>query len=130
MAYSIVATLVPTILMEQVLIQHKIPFDLIFDEQMDRIGRYRAIILPGQESLSQAWVDKLTAYAQDGGTVLFTGNTADYNDWRETRVDQSAFSPLWVCLLDRRAGTRRGGRIPFAPWIRLLSDLRQNYRQG
>jgi hypothetical protein len=86
MAYSIVSTLVPTILMEQVLIQHKIPFDLIFDEQMDRIGRYRAIILPGQESLSQAWVDKLRAYAQNGGTVVFTGNTADYNDWRETRV--------------------------------------------
>lgn len=85
MAYSIVATLVPTILMEQVLIQHKIPFDIIYDEQMDLIGRYQAIILPGQESLSQAWVDKLTKYAEDGGTVLFTGNTADYNDWREVR---------------------------------------------
>jgi hypothetical protein len=86
MAYSIVSTLVPTILMEQVLIQHKIPFDLIFDEQMGRIDRYRAVILPGQESLSQAWVDKLTAYAENGGTVLFTGNTAAYNDWRETRA--------------------------------------------
>lgn len=86
MAYSIVATLVPTILMEQVLIQHKIPFDIIYDEQMDGIGRYRAIILPGQESLSNAWMDKLTAYARSGGTVLFTGNTADYNDWREMRT--------------------------------------------
>jgi len=85
MAYSIVATRVPTILMEQVLIQHNIPFDLIFDEQMEHIGRYQAVILPGQESLSQAWVDKLTAYAQNGGTVVFTGNTADYNDWRESR---------------------------------------------
>jgi len=85
MAYSIVATQVPTILMEQVLIQHKVPFDIIFDEQMDKIGRYRAVILPGQESLSQAWVDKLVAYAQNGGTVVFTDNTAHYNDWREAR---------------------------------------------
>ncbi|MGH9327220.1 MAG: beta-galactosidase [Terriglobia bacterium] len=85
MAHSIVSTLVPTILMEQVLIQHKIPFDLIFDEQMDRINRYRAVILAGQESLSQAWITKLTAYARNGGTVLFTGNTAYYNDWREAR---------------------------------------------
>ncbi len=129
MAYSIVATLVPTILMEQVLIQHKIPFDLIFDEQMDRIGRYRAIILPGQESLSQAWVDKLTAYAQNGGTVVFTGNTADYNDWRETRVDQSLSRPHGFAF-STTAGTRRGGRIPFAPWVRFLRDLRQNDRQG
>ena len=85
MAYSIVATSVPVVLMEQVLIQHKIPFDIIFDEQMDKIGRYRAVILAGQECLSKAWVEKLTAYAQNGGTVVFTGNTAHFNEWRETR---------------------------------------------
>jgi len=85
MAYSIVNTSVPAILMEQTLIQHKIPFDVIFDEQMDKIGRYRAVILAGQECLSKAWADKLTDYAQQGGTVVFTGNTAHYNEWRETR---------------------------------------------
>jgi hypothetical protein len=85
MAYSISATLVPAILMEQVLIQYKVPFDIIFDEQMDRIDRYRAVILAGQESLSNQWVEKLTAYARKGGTVVFTGDTADYNDWRERR---------------------------------------------
>jgi hypothetical protein len=108
MAYSIVATLVPTILVEQVLIQHKIPFDLLFDEQMDRVGRYRAIILPGQESLSQAWVDKLTAYAQDGGTVVFTGNTADYNDWREMRLT----NPLLALMgLPSRRGLAQGEEV-------------------
>ena len=129
MAYSIVATLVPTILMEQVLIQHKIPFDLIFDEQMDRIGRYRAVILPGQESLSQAWVDKLTAYAQSGGTVLFTDNTADYNDWRETRVT----NPLLALMgLPSRQRLPRGeeDESPSRPRARLLSDLRQSGREG
>ena len=85
MAYSMVSTLVPTILVEQTLIQHKVPFDMIFDEQMDGIGRYKAVVLPGQESLSEAWVKKLTAYAQAGGTVVFTDNTADFNDWRERR---------------------------------------------
>ncbi len=85
MAYSIVSTLVPTILVEQVLIQHHVPFDIIFDEQMDRIGRYRAVILPGQESLSKAAIDRLIAYARDGGTFVFTGDTARYNEWREAR---------------------------------------------
>jgi len=38
MAYSINATYVPTTLMEQVLIQHKVPFDLLFEEQIAQIG--------------------------------------------------------------------------------------------
>ena len=85
MAYNIVSTLVPTILVEQTLIQHQVLFDLIFDEQMDRIGRYQAVVLPGQESLSDAWTQRLTEYARAGGTVVFTDNTADYNDRRERR---------------------------------------------
>ncbi|HSB17301.1 MAG TPA: beta-galactosidase trimerization domain-containing protein, partial [Bryobacteraceae bacterium] len=86
MAYSVAATLVPTILIEQVLIQHKVPFDILFDGQIDRIDRYRAVILPGQESLSQEWVDRLSAYVRGGGTLVFTGNTADFNERRERRA--------------------------------------------
>ncbi len=85
MAYSIWPTLVPTILTEQVLIQHKIPFDIIFDEQIDRIGNFKAVILPGQESLSMLNIEKLTAYVRDGGTLVFTDNTAQLNKWRERR---------------------------------------------
>jgi hypothetical protein len=113
MAYSIVETSVPTVLMEQVLIQHKIPFDIIFDEQMDKIGRYRAVILPGQESLSQAWVDKLTAYAQNGGTVVFTGNTAQYNDWRETRRT----NPLLARMGARSVTALGKGKLVYIPEI-------------
>ena len=87
MAYSIWQTLVPTILAEQVLIQHKVPFDIIFDEQIASVGKYKAVILPGQESLSMEMIEKLLAYAKAGGTLIFTDNTADYNDWRERRAE-------------------------------------------
>ncbi len=107
MAYSMVSTLVPTILVEQTLIQHQVLFDLIFDEQMDRIGRYKAVVLPGQESLSNGWVEKLTAYAKDGGTVVFTDNTADYNDWRERRRGNPL---LELAGLQRVGGFAGGGR--------------------
>ena len=107
MAYSMVSTLVPTILVEQTLIQHKVPFDMIFDEQMDGIGRYKAVVLPGQESLSEAWVKKLTAYAQAGGTVVFTDNTADFNDWRERR----RVNPLLELAGIQHGGGRRAGGV-------------------
>jgi hypothetical protein len=86
MAYSISATQVPMILMEQVLIQHKVPFDIIFDQQMGTIGRYKAVVLGGQESLSNEWVERLEEYARQGGTVVFSGDTADYNQYRCRRA--------------------------------------------
>jgi hypothetical protein len=85
MAYSINDTYVPTTLMEQVLIQHKVPFDILFDEDMDQIGRYQEIILPGQECVGDAQVRKLLEFVRNGGTLLLTGNTAQFNQWRERR---------------------------------------------
>ncbi len=85
MAYSITGTQAPMLLMEQVLIQHRVPFDIIFDQQMDAIGRYKAVVVPGQESLSSKWVDRLTEYAREGGSLIISGNTADYNEYRQKR---------------------------------------------
>ena len=107
MAYSISSTYVPTTLMEQVLIQHKVPFDLVFDEQLDSAGGYRALILAGQESISNAQVEWLLNYARKGGTLILAGNCGQYNEWRERRH----VHPL---LPARREGN---GRIVFIPHI-------------
>jgi hypothetical protein len=85
MAYSVSAAYVPTTLLEQVLIQYKVPWDLLFEEQIDRIGKYGAVILAGQECLSDAQVAALLAYVRGGGTLLLAGNTGQFNEWRETR---------------------------------------------
>jgi predicted peroxiredoxin len=85
MAYSVSASYVPTTLVEQVLIQYKVPWDLLFEEQMDRIGRYSAVILAGQECLSDAQAAALLDYVRGGGTLIVAGNTGTYNEWRETR---------------------------------------------
>ncbi|HTY86077.1 MAG TPA: alpha-amylase family protein [Candidatus Acidoferrum sp.] len=107
MAYSISDTYVPTTLMEQVLIQHQIPFDILFDEDLERIGSYQEIILPGQECVGEAQAQKLLEYARNGGTLLLTGNTAQYNQWRERRRT-NPFLP---------ARTERKGRIIYLPEI-------------
>jgi hypothetical protein len=107
MAYSINATWVPTTLMEQVLIQYKIPFDILFDEQLDRLGQYAAVILADQECVSRAQANALLKYVQDGGTLLLTSNTAEYNEWRQKRHS----NPL---LPARREGK---GRIMYIPHI-------------
>jgi hypothetical protein len=85
MAYSVSAAYVPTTLVEQVLIQYKVPWDLLFEEQMERIGKYAAVILAGQECVSDAQAAALLAYVRGGGTLLLAGNTGQYDAWRETR---------------------------------------------
>jgi hypothetical protein len=92
MAYSISANWIPTTLVEQVLIQRRVPFDLLHEEQIDRIDRYQAVVLAGQDCVSQAQVDRLLAYVRSGGTLVVTGNTGDYNERRERR-QKNAFLP-------------------------------------
>jgi hypothetical protein len=93
MAFSINATYVPATLMEQVLIQYKIPFDLLFDEQLDGLDRYAAVILAGQECVSDSQAALLLQYAQNGGTLLIASNTGVYNDWREKRHTDAFAAP-------------------------------------
>jgi hypothetical protein len=90
MAYSINANYTPVALMEQVLIQYKIPFDILFDEQLDHLSQYSAIILASQDCISDAQARTLMDYVGAGGNLLMTGNTAQFNDWRERRSN----SPL------------------------------------
>jgi Beta-galactosidase len=105
MAYSINAAYVPATLMEQVLIQHRIPFDLLFDEQLDHLEHYGAVVLAGQECVGDAQVETLLRYVRHGGTLVLAGNTAQYNEWRERR----RVNPL---LPARREGQGRILNIP------------------
>ena len=107
MAYSINAAYVPATLMEQVLIQHKIPFDLLFDEELTNLDRYGAVILAGQECISDAQAKVLLDYVRRGGTLVLTDNTGEYNDWREKR-HKNPFLP---------ARTEGKGRIVYIPQI-------------
>ena len=113
MAYSISATYVPTALMEQVLIQYKVPFDLIFEEHLDRISRYGAVILAGQECVSDAQAAVLLRYVRNGGTLIVAGNTGQYDEWRERRR-------IPVLLPARREGK---GSILYIPEV-IRADVR------
>ncbi|MBN2288912.1 MAG: beta-galactosidase [Candidatus Glassbacteria bacterium] len=126
MAYSVRATSVPTVLMEQVLIQYKVPFDIVFDCHLDDLGRYQAVVLPGQESLSQANLDRLLDFVRKGGTLVFTGNTADFNEWRERR----RVNPLLSLLGGQRpvkitAGSLGKGTLVYIPGIEPALPVRQ-----
>jgi hypothetical protein len=76
-----------TYLYEQVLIQHKIPFDIIFDDQLRDLSKYKVLILADQECLSDDKEDLIKAFVKQGGGLVATEFTSLYTEWRERKSD-------------------------------------------
>jgi hypothetical protein len=74
-------------LLEQVLIQAQIPFDIIFDDNLKNLSRYRALALPDQECLSDEQVGLIREFVSRGGGLVATEGTSLYTNWRERRRD-------------------------------------------
>lgn len=123
LAYNSLGPHLETTLMEQLLIQHKIPFKLIFDKDLADLSRYRAVILADQESLSDRAVEQLRDYVRGGGGLLATGRTSLYNDWRRRRNELGLADVLGVQFGrdNTRPAARRGsfgkGRAAYLPAV-------------
>jgi hypothetical protein len=130
MAYSIGDVWTQTTLAEQVLIQHRVPFDIIFDEQMDKLDRYRLILLAGQAALSNQNLERLVEFVRNGGAVVFTGNTSEYNEWWHGRSSNPLLG-LMELLSQPRALTRRTlgkGTLVYVPQIVPAREIVPNGR--
>jgi hypothetical protein len=75
-----------TELAEQALIEAGVPFDLVFDEGLRDLSKYKALILPNCECLSDAQIALLRGYVEDGGALVAIGQTGQYDEWRRVRV--------------------------------------------
>ena len=59
-------------LVEQALIQNHVPFDIVFDDQLRDLSRYRALVLPDQECLTDAQMALIRQYVEGGGGLVAT----------------------------------------------------------
>jgi len=73
------------ILAEQVLIQHHIPFQIMFDKHLADLSRYRVLLLADQECLSDEDLAKIRAYVERGGALVVGGRTGAFDQWRRIR---------------------------------------------
>ena len=85
MAYNVIETQVAVNMAEQVLQQRQIPFDIIFDEQLDELGKYDVLVLANQESLSDLTIAKIKRFVKNGGGIVATGHTGEHDRWRRKR---------------------------------------------
>ncbi len=75
------------ILVEQSLIQSRVPFALIFDEHLRDLTKYSVLVLPNSECLSDEQISLIRSYVENGGGLVVTEQTGLYDNWRRTRVN-------------------------------------------
>ena len=69
-----------TYLFEQVLIQERIPFDIIFDGNLKNLSKYRVLILADQKCLSDQQLDLITDFVIKGGGLVVTEHSSLYTE--------------------------------------------------
>ena len=72
-------------LFEQTLIQAKIPFDIIFDDQLKDLSKYKVLVLANQECLDSAKLSLIRDFVHNGGSLVATEHTSLYTEWRQRR---------------------------------------------
>ena len=80
-----------TVQAEQLLIQARMPYTPLFEQDWRNLSRYRVVVLAAQENLSNEEIGLLKDYLDGGGSLLVVGTTGKYNEWRRTRVDRDNF---------------------------------------
>jgi hypothetical protein len=86
LTYNNAATQLSAILVEQALIQSRIPFALIFDEHLRNLADYKVLILPNSECLSDEQISLIRRYVDQGGGLVVTEQAGLYDEWRRVRI--------------------------------------------
>jgi hypothetical protein len=74
-----------TFLFEQALIQKKIPFDIIFDDNLKNLSKYKVLVLADQECLSDEKLELIRTFVNKGGGLVATEHTSLYTEWRQRK---------------------------------------------
>ena len=72
---------------EQVLIQNQIPFDAVFEEDIDRLGDYDVLILPNVLCMSDNEIEQIRDYVKRGKALVATGQSSLYDENYRQRRD-------------------------------------------
>jgi hypothetical protein len=71
---------------EQTLIEHRVPFQIIYDQQLNELRRYRAVVLAGCIAMSEQQANFLRKYVRSGGRLCVIGPVATHDQWLQARA--------------------------------------------
>jgi hypothetical protein len=80
----------------KLLTEAHLPFDIVVTEDLtlDSLKQYRALIIPNVIHLSQAQIENIRTYVEQGGAILFTCNTATRDEYTRRLPENLQFFGL------------------------------------
>jgi hypothetical protein len=78
---------------EHELIKARVPFQIIYDTQLDDLARYRCLVLAGCVALSDKQLGQIRQFVTSGGKLCILGPVATHNEWLTPR-DRPALDNL------------------------------------
>jgi len=73
--------------MEQLLIEERIPFTIVFDEWLESCGPERILVLPNVECLTDPQAQAIERFVKNGGGLFIGQESSLYDGWRRRRDD-------------------------------------------
>ncbi|OHB79843.1 MAG: hypothetical protein A2W31_18640 [Planctomycetes bacterium RBG_16_64_10] len=70
---------------EDALIQGRVPFQIIYDHQLDDLARYQVLVLAGCVALADRHLELIRAFARSGGRVCSVGPVGSHDPWLQPR---------------------------------------------
>jgi len=70
---------------EQKLIENRIPFQIIGENLLGELNRYRGLVLAGCVALSDPEIAAINNYRESGGKLCIIGPVASYDEWMHPR---------------------------------------------
>jgi hypothetical protein len=64
------------VLCEQSLVQGGVTFDIIFDQDINQLQKYRCLVLANVVAMSQKTAEKIAGYVRNGGSIVVTDDTS------------------------------------------------------
>jgi hypothetical protein len=78
---------------EQALIENRVCFQIIYDDHLTDLNRYRVLILAGCVALSDRQIEQIKQYVNTGGRVCIVGQAGKFDEWL-VRREQPALDNL------------------------------------
>lgn len=94
---------------EQYCVDARIPFQILYDNQLDKLSQYRLLVLAGCVALSDDQIQKIVEYVRHGGRLCLIGPVAKYNEWMMPR-EKDPFDAISPDRLVRVKGTEDIGK--------------------
>jgi hypothetical protein len=109
--------------MYHALVEARIPFEMVHDGLLDKVDRFKLLVLPNIAALSDGQCAQLRLFANRGGSLVATHETSLYDEWGAPRREFGLADVFGASYRGRVEGPMQNSYLNIAPGHPLVAGL-------